>query len=217
MNVLCLGSEIVGAVGGARARRHLPRCRVRRRRALRRPAREGCGDGEGDEAWLSRGLHQLAARGQSVWIDLLSRELVHGGELAADDRRGRRHRPHVEPDDLPEGDRRRQRLRRADRRAARDRARRPGRDLLRARDRRRPGRLRRAAAGLGRDRRAGRLRLARGRPGTRGRHRRDARAGDRAARARSSGRTSTSRSRPPSRGCRRSRTRSPAASRSTSR
>ena len=27
-------------------------------------------------------LHQLAARGQSVWIDLLSRELVHGGELA---------------------------------------------------------------------------------------------------------------------------------------
>ena len=26
-------------------------------------------------------LAQLAARGQSVWIDLLSRELVHSGEL----------------------------------------------------------------------------------------------------------------------------------------
>ena len=24
-------------------------------------------------------LHQLAARGQSVWIDYLSREFVHGG------------------------------------------------------------------------------------------------------------------------------------------
>src|SRR5829696_3741325 len=26
-------------------------------------------------------LHQLAERGQSVWVDFLSRELVHGGEL----------------------------------------------------------------------------------------------------------------------------------------
>ena len=50
-------------------------------------------------------LHQLAERGQSVWIDLLSREFVHGGELAPHDRRGRRHRAHLEPVDLPEGDR----------------------------------------------------------------------------------------------------------------
>ena len=28
-------------------------------------------------------LHELAERGQSVWIDFLSREFVHGGELAA--------------------------------------------------------------------------------------------------------------------------------------
>jgi transaldolase len=27
-------------------------------------------------------LHQLAARGQSIWVDNLSRDLVHGGELA---------------------------------------------------------------------------------------------------------------------------------------
>src|SRR3972149_6239903 len=27
-------------------------------------------------------LHELAARGQSVWIDYLSRDLVHGGGLA---------------------------------------------------------------------------------------------------------------------------------------
>src|ERR1700749_1779001 len=27
-------------------------------------------------------LHELAARGQSIWIDFLSREFVHGGELA---------------------------------------------------------------------------------------------------------------------------------------
>ena len=52
-------------------------------------------------------LHELAAQGQSIWIDLLSREFVHGGELEADDRGGRRHRHHLEPDDLPEGDRRR--------------------------------------------------------------------------------------------------------------
>ena len=27
-------------------------------------------------------LHKVAARGQSVWFDTLSRDLVHGGELA---------------------------------------------------------------------------------------------------------------------------------------
>src|SRR3954453_18391044 len=27
-------------------------------------------------------LHKLAERGQSIWIDYLSREMVHGGELA---------------------------------------------------------------------------------------------------------------------------------------
>ena len=54
-------------------------------------------------------LHELAERGQSVWIDYLSRDLVHDGRAAADDRRGRRHRRHLEPVDLPEGDRGRRR------------------------------------------------------------------------------------------------------------
>ena len=67
-------------------------------------------------------LHELAERGQSVWIDLLSREFVHGGRAAAHDRRGRRHRAHLEPVDLPEGDREGARLRRADRRRCSPRA-----------------------------------------------------------------------------------------------
>ena len=31
--------------------------------------------------WRSRRLHELAARGQSVWFDTLSRDLVRTGEL----------------------------------------------------------------------------------------------------------------------------------------
>ena len=97
-------------------------------------------------------LHELTERGQSVWFDTLSRELVHSGGLAAHDGRGRRHRRHVESDDLPEGALRGRRLRRAAEGAARD-GRRPERDLLRARARGHPGRLRCAAAGVRRERR----------------------------------------------------------------
>ena len=114
-------------------------------------------------------LHQLAERGQSVWIDFLSREFVHGGELAPHDRRGRRHRHHLEPFDLPVGDREGARVRRADEGAARD-DRRPGRDLLRARGRRRARRVRRAAAGLG-ARRTGRTATSRSRSTRRSRTR----------------------------------------------
>ena len=81
MNVLCLGSEIVGAGGRAGARRGVPGGALRRRRALRRAAREGGSDGEGDDDMAESRLAALAARGQSVWIDLLSRELVRSGEL----------------------------------------------------------------------------------------------------------------------------------------
>ena len=52
-------------------------------------------------------LHQLSALGQSVWIDYLSRDLLASGELERMMRRRRRRRRHLEPDDLPEGDRRR--------------------------------------------------------------------------------------------------------------
>ena len=48
MNVLCLGSEVVGPVARARAGRGVPRCDLQRRRPLRRaPA-------EGREAWKGR-------------------------------------------------------------------------------------------------------------------------------------------------------------------
>jgi transaldolase len=43
--------------------------------------KEGARGGTAGSPALSK-LHQLAERGQSVWIDFLSREFVHGGELA---------------------------------------------------------------------------------------------------------------------------------------
>ena len=71
-------------------------------------------------------LHEFAARGQSIWFDTLSRDLVQLGRAEADDEGRRGHRRHVEPDDLPEGALGRRRLRRADDGAAR-RDRRPRR------------------------------------------------------------------------------------------
>src|SRR5262249_25549618 len=83
---------------------HLPGGSVRRRGALRRQTGEGATNGIGQwhlifrrrglvgEPWVlprskkgcgmaeSR-LHQLSGRGQSVWIDFLSRDLVQSGEL----------------------------------------------------------------------------------------------------------------------------------------
>ena len=51
MNVLCLGSEIVGPVARARARRRISRCDLQRRRPLRRAPAEGRRNGKGDERW----------------------------------------------------------------------------------------------------------------------------------------------------------------------
>ncbi len=97
-------------------------------------------------------------------------------------REGRRdRRRHVEPDDLPEGAGDRRVVRRAARRAAEDRGR-PDRDLPAAGDGGHPPRLRPAAAGVGRRRGRGRLRLARSRPDARLRPRGHVRAGDPAAR-----------------------------------
>ena len=64
-------------------------------------------------------LHELSELGQSVWIDYLSRQMLQSGEARPDDGGGRRRRRHLEPDDLPEGDRRGRRLRRAAARGAR--------------------------------------------------------------------------------------------------
>ena len=217
MNVLCLGSEIVGPSvarelvgvflgaefdGGERYVARLEKVELR--------WKGGC-------EMASRRLQQLAARGQSIWIDLLSRELVHSGELRrmVDETFG--HGPDVEPVDLPEGDRRRRRLRRPDRASSSNETDDPRELFFAARDRRRPRRLRRAAPGLG-ARPSGpdgfvSLEVD---PGLAFDTRGDVRAGGRAPRRASTGRTSTSRSRRPRRACRRSRTASPAASRSTS-
>ena len=121
-------------------------------------------------------LHKLAARGQSIWIDTLSRHLIELGRAEEDDDGRRRHRRHVEPVDLPEGARGGRRLRRAAEGAARQDRRRDG-DLLHARARGHPGRVRRAAARVRRDRRRRRLRLDGGRAGDRLRHREDVRPG----------------------------------------
>ena len=81
MNVLCLGSEVIGPSLASDLVTRLPRREVRRRRALRRET------GEGRRRWR-RGcsmaesrLDKVAERGQSVWFDTLSRDLVHSGEL----------------------------------------------------------------------------------------------------------------------------------------
>ena len=57
-------------------------------------------------------LHQLSALGQSVWIDYLSRDLLHTGELARMMDEDAVTRRDLEPDDLPEGDLAGERLRR---------------------------------------------------------------------------------------------------------
>ena len=98
-------------------------------------------------------------------------------------RRRRRRRRHLEPDHLPEGDLRRRRLRRAASPRARGRARLRG-ALPPARGPRRRGCVRRASPRLGRGRRPGRLRLARGRPDACLRHGRHDRRGSPPARAR---------------------------------
>ena len=85
--------------------------------------------------------------GQSPWLDNLKRGYLTSGQLRRAARR-RHPRPDVEPDDLPEGDRRLGRLRRA---------------VPRARRRRRPDHRRLLGAGAARHRR----RLRRVRPGVR--------------------------------------------------
>ena len=81
MNVLCLGSEVVGAELAADLVRVFLGATFRRRRALRATSRRRSRIWKGTPMGDSR-LHQLSALGQSVWIDYLSRDLLHSGELA---------------------------------------------------------------------------------------------------------------------------------------
>ena len=122
-------------------------------------------------------LHELAARGQSIWFDTLSRRSRPHGRAEEDDEGRRRHRRHLEPVDLPEGALGRRRVRRADLKKLLEETDDRERDLLRARARGHPRRLRRAEAGLRRVERRRRLRLDGGRARDRLRHRADLRAG----------------------------------------
>ena len=85
---------------------------------------------------MTNTLKQLAAAGTSPWLDNIRRGWLRVGRVPADGRRGGRRR-HVEPHDLPEGDRRLDRLRQRSRRRCRRPASTARRRLLRARDRRR--------------------------------------------------------------------------------
>ena len=103
MNVLCLGSEVMGPSLAADLVRTFLAARfdggervVARLEKIRR-------DGRRDAGMAESRLHQLSARGQSVWIDYLSRDLLETRRAGADDGRGRRRRRDLEPDDLPEG------------------------------------------------------------------------------------------------------------------
>ena len=70
---------------------------------------------------------RLHDAGQSLWLDNITRELAGQRHARPLHRRPGRHRAHVEPDDLRQGDHRERRLRRPDPRAARRRASRPRR------------------------------------------------------------------------------------------
>ena len=123
-------------------------------------------------------LAAITEAGTSIWLDQVRRSLVETGELQAHGRGGVAARRHVEPGHLREGDPRLSRLRRPARRAGQGR-RRHARHLPRDGRARHPGRLRRPAPRLRRDRPLRRLRLARGRPRPRLRHRPDQHAGPR--------------------------------------
>ena len=109
---------------------------------------------------------QLTDGGTSVWLDQIRRSLIESGELQRADRRGLAARRDLQPGDLREGDPRVRRLRRASSRELAEEGK-SGREIY-ERDRRqgRADGRRRAAPGLGGDRRRRRLRVARGRAAT---------------------------------------------------
>ena len=176
MNVLCLGSEVVGGELAAELVRSFLEATFRRRGALRAaaPRRSKRWRREMSESRL----HRLSELGQSVWLDFVSRDLLESGGLARmveeDAVVGR----DLQPDDLPGGDRQRRRLRRAAARVPAGARRCRRRSSFRLAVSGHQGGVRRPAAGLGRGQRQGRLRVHRGRPDPRLRPRRDDRGGD---------------------------------------
>ena len=103
-------------LGARRHRARQPRVHARQRGRARPPARSN----DLKEDAVSK-LHDLYdEQGQSPWLDNLRRGWLTGGELARWVERGRPGH-HLQPDDLPEGDRRLRRVRRPVRRARRRR------------------------------------------------------------------------------------------------
>ena len=150
MNVLCLGSEVIGAELAAELVRAFLRARVRRRRAVRAAAGEDRTKWKGRMHMAKSRLHELTEHGQSVWIDSLSREWLADGTLERLMERGRRRRRHLEPDDLPEGARRGRLVRRPAPRAARAARTTRSEIFFALAVARRQGGVRPAAPGLGR-------------------------------------------------------------------
>ena len=103
MNVLCLGSEVVGpSLARELVEAFLGATFNGGERYVERLA-EGRRDGKGDEGWL-RVTSPRARRARAVGVvrHALARPRPLG-RAEADDGRGRRRRRHVESDDLPEG------------------------------------------------------------------------------------------------------------------
>ena len=114
MNVLCLGSEVVGPSLTAELVRTFLGAQFNGGERYVETPEEDRSDGKGDVTWLSRTCTSSRSAA-SLRLDRLPLEgHARAGRAGADDARGRRRRRHLEPDDLPEGDR----LRRAVRRAA---------------------------------------------------------------------------------------------------
>ena len=129
----------------------------------------------------ARNLQELSERGTERLARLPLARDPRERQARRDDGARRRRRRHVEPDDLPEGDRRGGRVRRAAEGAARARGG-PEGDLPRALRRRHQGRARAAAARVRRVGRRGRPRLVGGRSRDRVRPRAHLRGGEAAAR-----------------------------------
>ena len=81
MNVLCLGSEVVGPSLAADLVRAFLGATFIGSGDISSGSESGS-DGKADGRWLKSKLHTLSERGQSVWIDYLSRDMLEQGELA---------------------------------------------------------------------------------------------------------------------------------------
>mgnify|MGYP003694796843 CR=1 FL=1 len=87
MNVLCLGSEVIGAeLAGELVRAFLGATFDGGERYVRRLKKI---EEMEKSAWLSHGFTSSLSSGRSVWIDSLSRGWLKSGELAQLDGRGR--------------------------------------------------------------------------------------------------------------------------------